>query len=106
MDVLLGWLLATLELHDWLLTLIVFAPALGAVLLWIPPRSDEVGARRAALFVSAVTLALTAYALVRFYAVAPEIGAASTSRIIPVAASNTASNRATGNPQPTFCPPG
>jgi NADH-quinone oxidoreductase subunit M len=75
MDVLLARLIATLELHDWLLTLIIFAPAMGALLLWIPPRSDEVGARRAALFVSAVTLALTAYAVVRFYMVAPEIGA-------------------------------
>ncbi len=74
MDAVLANLLALLEQHDWLLTLIVFAPALGAVLIWIPPRSDDVGARRAALFVSAITLALTAYAVVRFYKVAPEVG--------------------------------
>ncbi|MFQ5590840.1 MAG: NuoM family protein [Phycisphaerae bacterium] len=74
MDELLAKVIAGLEQHDWLLTLIIFAPAVGAVLLWMPPRIDDRGARRAALFVSGVTLALTLYALARFYQVAPRLG--------------------------------
>ena len=51
---------------NWLLTLIVVSPLIGAILLWLPPKGDDVDVRRTALFVSVVTLLLTAYAVARF----------------------------------------
>jgi len=56
----------------WLLTVVVFSPLLSALLLWMPPRGDDVGTRRSAFFCSLVTLALAVLAALRFYDVAPD----------------------------------
>jgi len=58
---------------SWILTLIVFSPLVGAVLLMLPPRGDDVAARRSALFSSLVTLGLTVMALLLFYKAEPKI---------------------------------
>ena len=47
----------------WLLTLVIFSPLFSALLLWIPPRGGDVGARRSAFFCSLVTLALAVIAM-------------------------------------------
>ncbi len=60
-------------MNSWILTAVVFSPLVGALLLWLPPRGDDVGVRRSALFYSLITLALTIVAIVRFYA--PETSA-------------------------------
>ena len=56
----------------WLLTVIIFSPLVGAILLWLPPHGDDRSIRRSALFYTLVTLGLTIFALVRFYALAPQ----------------------------------
>jgi NADH-quinone oxidoreductase subunit M len=58
---------------SWILTLIIFSPLVGAVLLMLPPRGDDVSARRSALFCSLVTLGLTVMALSLFYKAEPKI---------------------------------
>jgi NADH-quinone oxidoreductase subunit M len=60
-------------LDSWILTLIIFSPLAGAILLMLPPRGDDVSARRSALFYSLVTLALTVMALASFYKAVPQI---------------------------------
>jgi len=54
-------------LDSWILTLIVFSPLAGAIMLMLPPHGNDVSARRSALFFSLVTLALTVKALSLFY---------------------------------------
>jgi len=58
---------------SWILTLVVFSPLAGAILLMLPPRGDDVSARRSALFCSLITLALTVMALSSFYKAEPQI---------------------------------
>ena len=57
--------------HTWLLTVVIFSPMAGAILLMLPPRGDFIGARRSAMFCSLVTLAVTVYALTQFMDNAP-----------------------------------
>ena len=57
--------------HTWLLTVVIFSPMAGAILLMLPPRGDFIGARRSAMFCSLVTLAVTVYALTQFMENAP-----------------------------------
>ena len=57
---------------SWILTAVVVAPLLGAVMMLLPPRGDDVAVRRSALFASMVTLVIAIYALVLFYEKAPE----------------------------------
>lgn len=56
----------------WILTVIIFSPLVGAILLWLPPYGDDRSVRRSAMFYSLVTLGLTLLALVRFYDIAPQ----------------------------------
>lgn len=58
-------------METWILTAVVLSPLIGAILLWAPPRGDDVGVRRSAFFYSLVTLVLVVMALVRFYETAP-----------------------------------
>jgi len=59
-------------LDYWILTVIIFSPLVGVILLWLPPHGNDRSVRRSALFYSLVTLGLTVMALVRFYEVAPQ----------------------------------
>ena len=59
------------HLDTWILTLVIFSPLVGAVLLWLPPRGDDTSVRQSAFFCSLVTLALTIMATFSFYRVAP-----------------------------------
>jgi len=59
-------------LDYWILTVIIFSPLVGVILLWLPPRGNDRSVRRSALFYSLVTLGLTVMALARFYEVAPQ----------------------------------
>ncbi|MCO6437748.1 MAG: NADH-quinone oxidoreductase subunit M [Phycisphaerae bacterium] len=54
-----------------LLTLIIFSPLLGVLLLWMPPYGQGRSVRWSALFYSLVTLLLAILAVVRFYENAP-----------------------------------
>jgi len=60
-------------LDSWILTLIIFSPLAGAIMLMLPPRGDDVSARRSAMFFSLVTLALAVKALSLFYETEPLI---------------------------------
>lgn len=60
-------------MDSWIITLIIFSPLAGAILLMLPPRGDDVSARRSALFSSLVTLGLTVMALSSFYKAEPHI---------------------------------
>ncbi|UCE58358.1 MAG: NADH-quinone oxidoreductase subunit M [Phycisphaerales bacterium] len=58
---------------SWALTLVIFAPLVGMVLLWLPPPGDDKGIRRSALFASLVTLALTVLVVFQFYSFEPAV---------------------------------
>ena len=58
-------------MDSWILTLVVFSPLVGAVLLLLPRRGDDVLIRRGAFAFSLITLALTVAALYAFHT-APE----------------------------------
>lgn len=60
--------------QTWLLTAIIFSPLAGALLLWMPPRAAGRSAARTALAFSLVTLGLTVWAIVEFYAAASSVG--------------------------------
>ena len=59
-------------MESWILTVVVFSPLVGAIMMLLPPRGDEVSARRTAFFVSLVTLAVTVLAIFKFYDAAPD----------------------------------
>jgi len=54
-------------LATWILTVVIFTPLLGVILLWLPPRGDSVSVRRSALFYSLVVLVLAVLAAVEFF---------------------------------------
>jgi NADH-quinone oxidoreductase subunit M len=54
-------------LHQWILTFVIFSPLVGAVLLLIPRRDDDVAIRRGALMLSLLPALFTLAALVGFY---------------------------------------
>lgn len=57
--------------QNWLLTGIIFSPLVGALLLWMPPHGSSRSVGRTAFAFSLVTLGLTIWALVQFYAAGP-----------------------------------
>ena len=54
-------------METWILTALIFSPLLGVLLLWMPPRGDDIGVRRSALFYALVTFVLAILATVKFY---------------------------------------
>jgi NADH-quinone oxidoreductase subunit M len=58
--------------ESWILTIIIFLPLAGVVVLLMPPRGDAVSVRRTALWISFVGLLLTGYAVWRFQEVATD----------------------------------
>ncbi|MCH7808048.1 MAG: NADH-quinone oxidoreductase subunit M [Planctomycetes bacterium] len=61
-------------MDSWILTIIVFSPLVGALLLLLPRRGDDASIRWGALGVSLVTLALTIGGLCSFHATPPPAG--------------------------------
>ncbi len=59
--------------QSWLLTVIVFSPLVGVLLLWLPPYGNGRSVRHSALLYSLVTLGLTFYALYMFQQAAPHV---------------------------------
>ncbi|HNQ22217.1 MAG TPA: NADH-quinone oxidoreductase subunit M [Phycisphaerae bacterium] len=51
---------------EWILTLVIFSPLVGALLLWLPPRGYEHALRRGALLSTLATLLLTLAAVFAF----------------------------------------
>jgi NADH-quinone oxidoreductase subunit M len=58
-------------LDSWILTIVVFSPLVGALLLMLPPRGADVTIRRIAFATSVVTFALALIALARFQQASP-----------------------------------
>ncbi len=54
-------------LHDWILTLVIFSPLVGALLLMIPRRGDDAAIRLGALVFSLLPAFLTLAAVIAFY---------------------------------------
>ncbi|MBI4718769.1 MAG: NADH-quinone oxidoreductase subunit M [Planctomycetes bacterium] len=63
-----------MEQQTWILTAVIFAPLVGAFLLWLPPYGDDRSVRRSALCFSLVTLGLTVAAVVQFYSASRQLG--------------------------------
>ena len=57
-------------MDGWILTLIIFSPLVGALVLLIPPKDRNASIRRLALFFSMITLGLTVIAVFMFYSAA------------------------------------
>ena len=70
-------------MQSWILTLVIFAPLVGVILLMLPPRGSDASVRRSALFYSLLTLGLTLLALVKFYEDAPATSFGNPAYLLP-----------------------
>ena len=61
-------------MDGWILTIVIFAPLVGAGLLAFAPRDDHALVRRGALAISTAVFVLTVVVLVRYYQQAPATG--------------------------------
>ncbi|MCH7885310.1 MAG: NADH-quinone oxidoreductase subunit M [Planctomycetes bacterium] len=58
-------------MESWILTIVIFTPLVGGVLLMLPPYGNNASVRRSALFYSLLTLGISLLALFKFYEGAP-----------------------------------
>lgn len=58
-------------MESWILTIVIFTPLVGGVLLMLPPYGNDASVRRSALFYSLLTLGISLFALFKFYEGAP-----------------------------------
>ncbi len=70
-------------MQSWILTLVIFAPLVGVILLILPPRGNDASVRRSALFYSLLTLGLALFALVKFYEDAPATSFSDPAYLLP-----------------------
>ena len=71
-------------MFSWILTIIIFSPLIGVILLMMPPRGNDVSVRRTAFAFSLITLALSVYAVVRFERETKYAGSEATSHFVLV----------------------